>query len=190
MTKDELVATLTSTRDAALTSLRAVPPLAFEQGRYENGWNAREIMAHVASIEWTYPKLIELARESGGRAPSPVGEGAQAPVASGETRRTTDTEAANIATRPAQGGILSYNDRQVEKRKDVPFADLIDEWEKNRNALIAAVEACDDELFLRTIRSAGGITGQLADVISAVANGHVQMHVADITGANWTGPRF
>jgi hypothetical protein len=182
MTKLELIAALTAARDEALATLRGVPAETYELGRYENGWNGREILAHVASIEWTYPKLIEVAQQAPADAPSPT--------PAGEARRTSDEEGKGMATRPAQGGILSYNDRQVAKRAAVPIGDLIDEFEKNRNALIAAVESADDELLARPIRSAGGITGALADVINTVANGHVRMHVADLAGQEWTGARF
>jgi uracil phosphoribosyltransferase len=55
---------------------------------------------------------------------------------------------------------------------------------------IAAVEAADEALLATPIRSAGGITGALAGVLQSVAIGHVSMHVADIAGKEWTGPRF
>lgn len=61
--KSELVDELTRSGQDAVRNLRAMPAEAFEQGRYENGWNGREILAHVASIEWTYPRLIELAKQ-------------------------------------------------------------------------------------------------------------------------------
>ncbi|MBI2217338.1 MAG: hypothetical protein HYU51_08580 [Candidatus Rokubacteria bacterium] len=47
-----------------LETVRGLPPRRLEEGRYENGWNGREILAHLASIEWTYPRLIEIAREA------------------------------------------------------------------------------------------------------------------------------
>ena len=40
------------------------------------------------------------------------------------------------------------------------------------------------------IRSAGGITGTLADVLNTVAVDHVAMHVADIAGAKHEGARW
>lgn len=186
VTKDELIAALTKTRDEALATLRGVSAAAFDEGRYENGWNGREILAHVASIEWTYPRLLDLARAAGGEAQQTADSKGQS-VASPQVRRTADDGSGTNAPAP---GILSYNDRQVAKRAGVPVPDLIAEFEKNRNALIAAVEAADDELLSRTIRSAGGITGAVADVIAAVAVEHVRMHVADVAGQRWDGVRF
>ena len=184
MTKDELIAALTKTRDEALATLRGVPVATFDEGRYENGWNGREILAHVASIEWTYPRLLDLARAAGAQQTADSkGQSAAAPP----VRRTADDGSGTNAPAP---GILSYNDRQVAKRAGVPVTELIAEFEKNRNALIAAVEAADEELLSRTIRSAGGITGAVTDVIAAVADGHVRMHVADVAGEAWSGVRF
>jgi hypothetical protein len=130
----------------------------------------------VASIEWTYPKLLDIAREAAGQPAA-----APAPAPSGEVKRTEPGET-NVPTRIAQGGILSYNDRQVEKRATASVQDLLAEFEKNRTATIAAVEDADDALLQVPIRSAGGITGPLSNVINAVAVLHVAAHVNDITG--------
>jgi hypothetical protein len=190
LTKQQLIDALTRTRDEALATLRAVPPEAYDQGRYENGWNGREILAHVASIEWTYPRLLDLARAAAGAAaaqPATASPAAAPAAASAPARRTADDGSPTNTPAP---GILSYNDRQVAKRAGVPVPDLIAEFEKNRNALIDAVAAADDALLATPIRSAGGITGATADVIAAVADGHVRMHIADVAGKEWTGVRF
>ena len=49
--KAELLEALRSSEQEALSELRALAPDVFEQGRYENGWDARQILAHIASIE-------------------------------------------------------------------------------------------------------------------------------------------
>jgi hypothetical protein len=56
------------------------------------------------------------------------------------------------------------------------------EFERNRAATIAAVEAADEALFARQIRSAGGIVGPLAEVFHQVAVLHVLGHARDIAG--------
>lgn len=183
-TKQQLVDALRANGAHAVDALRALPDAAFDQGRYENGWNARQILAHVASIEWTYRRLIDVAKQADGQRTE---SGKQQ---SGGVRRTSEAESRGLPTAAAQGGIDSYNERQVEKRAGASIAELIDEFERNRAGTIAAVEAADDALLRTSIRSAGGITGELAGVLQAVAVGHVQMHVADITGEEWTGLRF
>ena len=171
-TKEELLDALRASHNAVVDKVRAVPAERLEEGRYENGWNARQILAHVASIEWTYPRLIDIARDAD--APN-----AERPP---DVRRTEPQDAGGIATRPVRGGILDYNERQVEKRADATVEDLLAEFTENREATIAAVEAAEEELFAREIRSAGGITGPLAGVINAIAVLHVRGHLNDILG--------
>jgi len=141
--------------------VRALPPEALEQGRYESGWNGRQILAHLASIEWTYPRLLDIAREAA----------MVAPAAEAET-----------PTRAMRGGNDAYNERQVAKRAHLSAAELLEEFERNRAATIRAVEAADDALFARTIRSAGGVTGSLALVFHRVAVEHVLGHARDLAG--------
>jgi hypothetical protein len=181
-TKAQLLDALRTTGAQALAKLRAMDATAFERGGYENGWNGREILAHVAAIEWTYVRLIDVARQV------PAGESSAA--TSGEVRRTTPEESAGLATRPARGGIDDYNARQVEKRAGATIAELLDEFAANRAKTVAAVEMVEESLLVTPIRSAGGITGSLSGVLTAVAVEHVMMHVADITGEPWRHERW
>jgi mycothiol maleylpyruvate isomerase-like protein len=156
--KGELLEALRASRDHVLATVRSLPAASLEQGRYESGWNGRQILAHISSIEWTYPRLIDVARE------------AEATV--------------ELPTRVMRGGADAYNDRQVAKRTHLSAAELLVEFERNRAATISAVEAADERLFVRPIRSAGGVTGALATVLHAVAVDHVLGHVRDIVGSN------
>lgn len=165
MTKAALLEALRTSRDEVLGIVRALPPQRLEEGRYENGWNGRQILAHIASIEWSYPRLIDIARD----ASSPA-ESAAPPTA------------AEPPTRAMRGGNDAYNDRQVAKRAHLSVAELLDEFERNRAATIAAVEAAEDGLFGRQIRSAGGVVGPLAEVFHQVAVLHVLGHAHDISG--------
>src|SRR5256886_17020311 len=159
----ELLARLTASRDHVVATVRARPAEALERGRYENGWNGRQILAHVASIEWTYPRLIDIAREAG----------------------ETDAAARDggLPMRAMRGGVDAYNDRQVAKRAHLSAAELLDEFERNRAATIRAVEAADDELFARPVRSAGGVTQPLSAVFHAVAVEHVLGPIRDLAGS-------
>jgi uncharacterized protein (TIGR03083 family) len=156
-TKAELLRALRDSREEVLRLVRALPPERLEDGRYENGWNGRQILAHIASIEWTYPRLIDIART-----PPPADD--------------------TLPTRTMRGGNDSYNDRQVAKRERMSVAELLDEFEQNRAATIRAVEAADEDLFGRQIRSAGGVVGPLALVFHLVAVDHVLGHARDIKG--------
>jgi uncharacterized protein (TIGR03083 family) len=156
--KAELLAALRSSRDEVLALVGGLSPERLEEGRYENGWNGRQILAHIASIEWSYPRLIDIARTP----PAPADHA--------------------LPTRTMKGGNDAYNDRQVAKRAGLSVAELLAEFEANRAATIRAVEATDDELFAVPIRSAGGIVGPLATVFHQVAVAHVLGHAKDIAG--------
>lgn len=159
-TREELLDALKQSRDNALASLRALPPATFEDGRYENSWNGRQILAHMASIEWMYPRLLQLASSEPGATPS------------------------QPAAATSRGGIDDYNQRMVEKRAEASVSELLDEFERNRAATIAAVEAAEPALLGRPIRSAGGVEGTLGSVLMAVAVRHIEQHTRDILGEN------
>ena len=156
--KAELLAALRSSRDEVLSLVGGLPPERLEEGRYENGWNGRQILAHIASIEWSYPRLIDIARTP----PAPADQA--------------------LPTRTMKGGNDAYNDRQVAKRASLSVAELLAEFETNRAATIRAVEAADEALLAVPIRSAGGIVGPLATVFHQVAVAHVLGHAKDIAG--------
>jgi hypothetical protein len=157
--KAEILDLLRSSGADAAHRLRAIPAERFEQGRYENGWNGRQILAHVAAIEWTYPRLLDIPRQA-----------------------TETTTAGSTPTAAINGGMDAYNHRQVERRAAASIEDLITEFETNRKATIAAFEAAPDEVFTQPIRSAGGSTGRLGEVIREVAVQHMLGHVGDIEG--------
>jgi hypothetical protein len=161
--KTQLLEALRSGERELVDKLGALSADAFEQERYENGWNGRQILAHVASLEWTYPRLLDIPKQ-------------EKPPAAAESR----PKSSSPPTRSVRGGIGSYNERQVEKRAGMSVADLLAEFQKNRAATIAAVDKADDSLLATPIKSAGGISGPLATVIYLIAVMHVQGHVNDI----------
>ncbi|MGD9934991.1 MAG: DinB family protein [Dehalococcoidia bacterium] len=158
--KEDLLRALRENRDETCATLASVTEASLAEGRYENGWNGLQILAHVAAIEWTYPRLLDLARGND------AGRG----------------DAGGAPAREARGGMDGYNSRQVERRAGATAAELIEEWGRNRDALIAAVEAEDAALFERPVRSAGGVTGNVAAVVRSVAIDHVRGHVRDLMG--------
>jgi uncharacterized damage-inducible protein DinB len=140
----------------AVARLRAIPVSDFEEGRYENGWNGRQILAHIASVEWTYPLLIDLAK-AGGSVPEPT---------------------ADQASR-----INDYNERHVAKRAGASVDELLAEFERNRAALVKALAAADDKLLDVYVETFGGtIKGPLAEALLYVADEHVMHHIDDIAG--------
>lgn len=166
LSKAELLEALRTSHDEVLAIVRGLPPQRLEEGCYESGWNGRQILAHLASIEWSYPRLIDIAREA------PAAEAAARAAPGGEPTRTM------------RGGNDAYNDRQVAKRAHHSVDELVSEFERNRAATIRAVESAEESLFTRRIRSAGGVTGPLAVVFYRVAVAHVLGHARDIAGSH------
>ena len=156
ITKHQLLENMRASGRAFVEAAQQVPPGRWPEGRYEEGWTAKDILAHVASIEWTYPKLLLLA--------------AQPP--------TEDRD----AEKRFKGGIGDYNHRHVEKRKQSTVDELLGEFERNRTATIAAVEDADDALLRERVRSAGGVEGTAAEVLNYLTVVHVRDHLDDLKG--------
>jgi hypothetical protein len=165
--KERLIEALKSSERDLLDRLGALLPAEFEKGAYENGWNRRQIFAHIASIERTYPQLIAIAR---GDLPMPEPAG-------------TDQRCTEQPYRPSTAGpVHASNQRQVDKLTEASTAELLTLFEKNRAATIAAVQAADDALFEKEVRTTGGLQGPLGRVLELVAVEHVRGHVNDIVG--------
>jgi hypothetical protein len=174
MTKQQLIGVLLASGERVTSGVANSSAEDLEPGRYEHGWNGRQILAHIASIEWTHRRLVDLARSAESGPPS-----AEPPQA--ETRRAS-TSPNQPGTHSRSPQIVSFNDRQIEKRAAVPVPDLISEFEANRAATIAAVDAADNAPLAKEITSAGGAQGPLATVLNFVAVLHVLDRLADITG--------
>ena len=153
MNKSDLVSALRANREQVVEELRDRPAAFFTRGRYENGWNGREILAHIASMEWTYPNLVRLA-EAGN---PPEGVAAV---------KAFDVEA--------------YNQKQVGKRADRDVEQLLAEFQKNREATIAAIEGVDDDVLEVKTTSGGGHTGRLKEIIHLIAVEHTRAHLDHI----------
>lgn len=160
MEGEQLVAALRESGVAALAAMAAVPAAGLEAPGYENGWSVRQIMAHVASMEFTYRRLPDLARGS------------------------NDAE----GTSGGRFDMDGYNARQVARRAGATPAELMEEFTNGRAALIADVEALDDALLATPVRSAGGISGSLAQVIAGTAVEHAREHADDFIRAAGVAP--
>jgi hypothetical protein len=176
-----LLEALRSSGDDAVAKVSALDPAALEEGRFENGWNARQILAHMASIEWTYKRLVENAVSGASNAPAAATAQTSQPKPT-STPAGGAQSASTSAPAAAANPIDDYNARQVEKRKDATVAELLKEFRQNRAGTIAAVESASDELLAKPTRSAGGAQGSLAEVIDFVAVQHVRVHTRDILG--------
>ena len=150
-TRDTLIEALQQDGDEFERAVRRLPLDSFEEGVYEHGWNGRQLLAHIAAIEWTYPKLIERAES-----------------------------ASQASAGDDSFDMNAYNAKQVERRADQPVEQLLTEFKRNRAATIDTVRAVDDALLGQPTRSAGGVEGNLLQVLASVSIDHVREHVGDL----------
>ena len=162
VSKQELLENMRTSGRAFAEAVRAYPADQWGEGRYEEGWSAKDILAHVASVEWTYPKILDLAD---GKGPPPKPDEAKDGVKSADL----------------PGG---YNERHVAKRKDNSIEELLGEFETNRTATIGAVEEADEDLLRVRVRSAGGVEGTAAEVLNYLTVVHLNQHLDDLRGAS------
>ena len=157
-TREQLLAALRADAARLPEVVGAIGDTELERGVYENGWNAQQLLAHLAAIEWTYPRLIERAQAAQGTG---LGEGS------------------------GGGGfdMDAYNERQVSKRAGATVAELLDEFGRNRAATIEAAAGAEDALLAQRTRSAGGVEGTLLEVLIGVTVGHVREHIKDLENA-------
>ncbi len=142
--------------------LRALTPTRLASGAYEQGWTVKDVVAHLASIEWTYARLFDL------------------PTTSSETHAGDADSGTNSSSAVDMN---AYNARQVDKRRNATVDALLTEFRRNRERTIAAVRGATDAELARRITSLGGASGRLADVIQRVAVEHVRVHLRDIEDA-------
>jgi uncharacterized protein (TIGR03083 family) len=157
VTKDELLENMRMSGSEFSRAAREVPEGRWSEGRYEEGWTAKDILAHVASIEWTYPKLFDVARGAG---PDP----------------------GRAKERPSADLPGDYNQRHVDRRKDATVDELLEEFERNRDATIAAVQDADEDLLGVEVTTAGGIQGRAIEVLNYLTVIHVRDHLRDLEG--------
>lgn len=161
MEREQLLERLRDSGVEGLAAMRAVPHDRFGAESYEQGWNVAQVMAHVASMEYTYRRLPELASTPSGTVARPDGTPFDMSV---------------------------YNAKQVAKRQTAGRAELEDEFRRGRAAFVAEVDAVDPTLLTAWVRSAGGHEGALATVIDQVAVEHVRDHAGDFTRAAGASP--
>ena len=159
-TRDDLLSALADDAERLPRIVAAISTADLNRGVYEHGWSARQLIAHLSAIEWTYPRLIE-------QAAAPP-----APSSDSEDRPSFDMDA--------------YNHRQVANRSEATIAELLEEFATNRQATIAAISNAENSLLSQPTRSAGGATGTLLQVLANVTLDHVRTHLADLESAATT----
>lgn len=130
---------------------------AWASGVYESGWNAKQLLCHLAAGGGFGEFMIRI-----GKSPPPNVEGIE-----------FDQDA--------------WNAREVATREGKSVAELLDELRVGSERSIAAVESAPDELLAGHFRAPWGMEGSLAQVIIESIEDHVGTHVAQLREALVTG---
>ncbi|MCI0784196.1 MAG: DinB family protein [Chloroflexi bacterium] len=133
----------------------AMPEDAWDKGVYENGWNAKQILCHVA-LSANVPAFLIAAANAPEPAKLPGGA----------------------------DNIDDFNESQVAMRMEKPVAEIVKELNTTYEQAINVLQATPDELLAKQIRTPWQTEGELgALILDEDIRAHVMVHLADISGA-------
>jgi len=154
-TKEDVLAAM----DGFLADVEAlcsdVSESKWETGVHENGWNAKQLLCHMASTAGVAGFVLTLAR-----APVPPGMGG------GEG---FDNDA--------------FNAQQVQARQGRPLENILNEIRAALDRDRLVVSAAPDQLLGSMFRAPWGIEGTVAGVIADSFKEHLGAHLTDLRAA-------
>lgn len=126
--KDEITVAISDGVDTVVETFSGLSDEQLDTQVYEDGWTAREVLAHLAGRQASYEMMSKLAQ--GGPPPANMG--------------SFDVNAWN----------QQHVDVRIEKNRD----ELIEEYRQVHLALLARVQGMDEETLGRTIMGPRGET--------------------------------
>ncbi len=136
----------------------STPASAWSRGAYDQGWNAKQLLCHLADSCNVGRFLIGLAKE-----PRPR------PAAGGGDAGAFDID--------------KWNAQQVALREGKSIPELLTELQVNIGRETEAIEAQPDELIAAHTRAPWGAEGTLGDLIMGTISQHFQTHLSDLRAA-------
>ncbi len=158
--KDEVVQTIRRSQEEIEKVALTLPEAAWSRGVYESGWNAKQLLCHLAENSGVAGFLIGLAKAS-------VSARASGSGASG---------GGNI-------DIDAWNAQRVALLQDKPISDVLMELRANSERNVAAVEAAPADLLAQNVKAPWDAEGPLADVIVQSIREHGGVHLKDLRSA-------
>jgi len=151
--KTDIIEVIRNTQDEVQKLVSSAAESAWSKPAYDQGWNARQLLCHIASTSGVAGFLVGMAK-----APGSGGMGAD-----------FDVDAGNV--------------QAVAARQDKPIAEVLEEVRGNCQRDIESVQNAPDDLLAQHFRAPWGVEGPLADVIVGSIEGHLMMHVRDLAKA-------
>jgi hypothetical protein len=155
-TKEDVREALQGFLSALEEIVEKLPPAEWERGVYENGWNAKQILAHMASTAGIAGFVLTLARTG--------------PVVG---RREGDSDFDNDA----------FNAQQVTAREKKTVEALLNEIRDTLHRDGQVVTAAPDQLLASAYEAPWGEKGTVAYIIAESFNRHLGGHVNDLKSA-------
>lgn len=145
-----VIARMQRARDEIADLVASASHEAWANPAYENGWTAKDLLAHIASTCGSASFLLTMSQVSGG--------------APGDA--AFDGEA--------------FNKQQTEMRATHSPDQILDEIRATMQRDIQSVEAASDEALQKHFVAPWGLEGSVADLIVMSADGQLAIHVADL----------
>ena len=150
-----MLETLAAARTELEEIVADMPESAWTAPVYENGWNAKQLLCHIASTSGVAGFVLTLAAS-----PSGAGGGGAGSY-----------------------NVDDFNRQQVAARQEKTVSELLSEAQstfERDNALIGQTE---EGVFGRRFRAPWGIEGSVADVIVGSVRDHLEAHMSDLRAA-------
>ena len=151
--KDAVIGAIRDAQQALEALVSSAPESAWSARGYRDGWNAKQLLCHIASTSGVAGYLIAMAN-----APRPGGFA-------------------------GDFDIDAFNAQQVAARQDKPVAELLEEVRDHCRQSVETVENTPDELLAQHFRAPWETEGPLADVIVSSIEEHLMMHTRDLVKA-------
>jgi hypothetical protein len=154
--KDEIVARIQDVQGQIEQAVDAMPEQAWSTGVYEGGWNAKQVLAHMASMSGIASFVLNMAN-------------VQAAAAGGGLGANFDIDA--------------FNSTQIAAREAKTPVELVGEIRSSFEKDISAVRAAPDDLIRKHYRAPWDVEGEVGDIIVGSLETHMGMHLADLRAA-------
>jgi hypothetical protein len=159
--RQDVIDALNAVRRDVERLVGATPEGAWTRGVYENGWNAKQVLGHLAAMSGVANFVMMMAQ-----APAPAGG-------------------------MGGGGafdIDQFNAQQTALRESKTPADLLDEIRGNFTRDAGAVEKASDDLLSKRYKApwdveGAAVEGTVADVIVGSLKGHYRGHLDELAAA-------
>lgn len=151
--KRDVIDAIRSAQQEVERLVSSAPESAWSKQAYEQGWNAKQLLCHIASTSGIAGFLIGMAKGPG----------------SGGMGADFDIDA--------------FNAQQVAARQEKPIVEVLEEVCGNCQRDIESVQNAPDDLLAQHFRAPWDMEGSLDNVIVGSVEGHFMMHVRDLAKA-------